>query len=286
MDGIAILESEVRELIRRRGIDPGRDHPGTRALVQEALHDYDTRSGRGVVPTINDASVAVKAVFDAVAGLGPLQRYLDDPQIEEIWINSPSSIFVARGGEAELTTTILTAAQVANLVEHMLTSSGRRLDRTSPFVDASLPGGERLHVVIPDITREHMAVNIRKFVVRAKSLDDIVALNSISVHGAQFLAASVAAGLNILVAGATQAGKTTMLNALAGSIPAQERVITCEEVFELQFAHRDVGLGNRPRGLSRHQSRRPPSSRGNRRAPGPRRRGGHRGSRHIRPPRG
>ena len=240
MDGIAILESEVRELIRRRGIDPGRDHPGTRALVQEALHDYDTRSGRGVVPTINDASVAVKAVFDAVAGLGPLQRYLDDPQIEEIWINSPSSIFVARGGEAELTTTILTAAQVANLVEHMLTSSGRRLDRTSPFVDASLPGGERLHVVIPDITREHMAVNIRKFVVRAKSLDDIVALNSISVHGAQFLAASVAAGLNILVAGATQAGKTTMLNALAGSIPAQDRVITCEEVFELQFAHRDV----------------------------------------------
>ena len=205
MDGIAILESEVRELIRRRGIDPGRDHSGTRALVQEALHDYDTRSGRGVVPTIDDASVAVKTVLDAVVGLGPLQGYLDDPQIEEIWINSPSSVFVARGGEAELTTTILTAAQVANLVEHMLTSSGRRLDRTSPFVDASLPGGERLHVVIPDITREHMAVNIRKFVVRAKSLDDIVALKSISVHAAQFLAASVTAGLNILVAGDTTA---------------------------------------------------------------------------------
>lgn len=240
MDGVAILETEVRELVRRRGIDPGRDRPRMHNLVQEALNDYETRSGRGVVPPIADTEIAIKAVLDAISGFGPLQQYLDDPEVEEIWINSPSKVFVARNGEAELTTTILTQQQVRDLVEQMLKSSGRRLDLSSPFVDASLPGGERLHVVIPDITRDAFAVNIRKYIVRATALIDLVALDSLTVHAAEFLDACVRAGLNILVSGATQAGKTTMLNALAGSIPAKERVITCEEVFELRFAHRDV----------------------------------------------
>lgn len=240
MDGVAILETEVRELVRRRGIDPGRDLPRMHNLVQEALNDYETRSGRGVVPAIADTEMAIKAVLDAISGFGPLQQYLDDPEVEEIWINSPSKVFVARNGEAELTTTILTQQQVRDLVEQMLKSSGRRLDLSSPFVDASLPGGERLHVVIPDITRDAFAVNIRKYIVRATALNDLVALDSLTAHAAEFLDACVRAGLNILVSGATQAGKTTMLNALAGSIPAKERVITCEEVFELRFAHRDV----------------------------------------------
>lgn len=240
VDGVTILESEVRELIRRRGIDPVRDAQRMRELVDEALADYDHRSGRGVVPLIEDGPGAAKEVLDAVCGLGPLQRYLDDPEIEEIWINSPSRVFVARGGQAELTTTILTAAQVRDMVEQMLRSSGRRLDLSSPFVDAALPGGERLHVVIPDITRSAWAVNIRKYVVRATRLDDLVGLGSLTAHAASFLDACVRAGLNILVSGSTQAGKTTMLNALAGSIPASDRVISCEEVFELRLQHRDT----------------------------------------------
>lgn len=126
-----------------------------------------------------------------------------------------------------------------DLVERMLKVSGRRLDLSSPFVDASLPGGERLHAVIPDVTRRHWSVNIRKYVVRAKTLDDLVALGSMPPAVATFLNASVRAGLNILVSGATQAGKTTMLNALGGAIPARERVISCEEVFELRLEHRD-----------------------------------------------
>ena len=145
---------------------------------------------------------------------------------------------MARGGVAELTTTILTDAQVRDLVEQMLKASGRRLDMSSPFVDAQLPGGERLHVVIPDVTRR-WAVNIRKHVVRATTLDDLVVLGSLPPQAAAFLAAAVRAGLNVLVSGATQAGKTTMLNALAGAIPARERVISCEEVFELRLAARD-----------------------------------------------
>lgn len=239
MDGVAILEGEVRELIRRRGVDPVRDRAGVQALVQAALADYDERSLLGAVPPLADAAAAHKAVLDAVAGLGPLQRYLDDPEVEEIWINEPTQVFVARRGEPELTTTILTEAQVRDLVEQMLKVSGRRLDLSSPFVDASLPGGERLHAVIPDVTRRHWSVNIRKYVVRATSLDDVVGLGSLTPQAAAFLRAAVRAGLNVLVSGATQAGKTTMLNALAGAIPPRERVISCEEVFELRPAVRD-----------------------------------------------
>ncbi|MDM7832467.1 CpaF family protein [Cellulomonas edaphi] len=239
MDGVAILEGEVRELIRRRGLDPVRDRPGVHALVTDAMADYDERSVVGSVPPLPDPAAAHKAVVDAVAGLGPLQRYLDDPEVEEIWINSPSQVFVARKGESELTTTMLTDAQVRDLVEKMLKASGRRLDLSSPFVDASLPGGERVHAVIPDITRRDWSVNIRKYVVRASSLDEIVGLGSITPHAAAFLSAAVRAGLNVMVSGATQAGKTTLLNALAGSIGPRERVISCEEVFELRLTARD-----------------------------------------------
>ena len=240
MDGVAILESEVRELIRRRGIDPLRDTVGVRELVAEAVADYDSRSLLGGVPPLADRDAAVKSLLDTIAGLGPLQRFLDDPEVEEIWINGPAQVFVARHGEPELTTTLLTEQQVRDLVEQMLKSSGRRLDLSSPFVDATLPTGERVHAVIPDVTRQHWAVNIRKYVVRADRVHDLVALGSLTPQAGAFLTAAVEAGLNILVAGATQAGKTTMLNALAGAVPARERIITCEEVFELRIAHRDV----------------------------------------------
>jgi pilus assembly protein CpaF len=122
----------------------------------------------------------------------------------------------------------------------MLRSSGRRIDLSTPFVDAMLPDGSRLHVVIPQITRTHLAVNIRKFVLSIATLDELVTMNSLSVQAANFLEASVAAGLNILVSGGTQAGKTTMLNALCAAIPARERTVTVEEVFELQLQLPDV----------------------------------------------
>ncbi len=108
------------------------------------------------------------------------------------------------------------------------------------FVDAMLPDGSRLHVVIPDITRRHWSVNIRKFVLSASSLDELVALGTLSGQAARFLEAAVAAGLNIIVAGGTQAGKTTLLNCLASAIPGRERVVTCEEVFELKIPLPDV----------------------------------------------
>jgi pilus assembly protein CpaF len=240
VDAIAHVELEVRELIRRTGLDPVRQGPSVRSLVEDVVADYGERSLSGGLPSMSDASVVVRRVWDAVAGFGALQPYLDDPTVEEIWINEPGKVFVARHGLAELTTTILDELQVRDLVERMLKASGRRVDLSSPFVDATLPDGSRLHVVIPDVTREHWAVNVRKFVIKATHLDDLVRLGTLTAHSAAFLEASVRAGLNVLVAGGTQAGKTTLLNCLAGAIDSRERIVTCEEVFELRIAGRDV----------------------------------------------
>jgi pilus assembly protein CpaF len=179
-------------------------------------------------------------VADRVVGFGPLQPYLEDPEVEEIWINQPDKVFVARAGRPILTSTVLSEQRVHDLVELMLQASGRRLDLSSPFVDATLSDGSRLHVVIPDITRRHWAVNVRKFVVQESCLDELVRLGTMTPQCASFLATSVVAGLNVVVAGATQAGKTTLLSSLATAIPARERVITCEEVFELRVELPDV----------------------------------------------
>ncbi len=129
---------------------------------------------------------------------------------------------------------------MASLVERMLKSSGRRLDLSQPFVDCQLPDGSRLHVVIPDITHEHWAVNIRKFIARASRLEDQVELKSLSPKAGLYLGWAISVGLNVIVTGPTQAGKTTMLNALSSSIGSRERVITIEEIFELNLALRDV----------------------------------------------
>ena len=237
---VQIIDSEVRELIRRRGVDPWSEPAHVGRLVDEVVADYEDRSLSSSLPPVGDSRYAARTVFDQVAGFGPLQRYFDDPDVEEIWVNEPEKVFVARHGRSELTTTVLSAAQLADLVERMLRTSGRRLDLSTPFVDALLPDGSRLHVVIPDITRRHMAVNIRKFVLRAHSLDELVALGSLTVHAARFLEAATAAGLNVIVSGGTQAGKTTLLNCLCAAIPARERVVSCEEVFELKLPLPDV----------------------------------------------
>ncbi len=234
------IQIEVRELIRRRGIDPVANPRSARDLIDEVINHYEERVSTSSLPPMLHRGFVTREVFDAVAGFGPLQRFLDDEEVEEIWVNQPGQVFIARNGRSELTTTVLGTAELRDLVERMLKPSGRRLDLSSPFVDALLPDGSRLHAVIPDITRNHLALNIRKFIVAAHSLDDLVARGSATLHAARFLEAAVTAGLNIIVAGGTQAGKTTLLNALINSIPATERVVTCEEVFELRPRLPDV----------------------------------------------
>lgn len=171
---------------------------------------------------------------------GALSQYMRDPTIEEIWINSPERIFIARAGKSELTTLMLSSEEVRNIVERALMWGGRRLDLSHPFVDARLPDGSRLHVVIPEITSKHWAVNIRKHLMSELSIQDLAQRNVMSQEIARALILSVQAGLNILVSGGTQSGKTTMLNALVSAVPLHERVITIEEVFELSPNLADV----------------------------------------------
>lgn len=244
------LDARVREGVRGAGVDPQRDAVVVRRIAEDVVRAHDERSLTGVVTPVSDPTAAVDELLARVAGAGVLQQLLDDPTVEEIWINEPTRVFVARNGRHELTNLMLTAAQVDELVERLLKSSGRRIDLSRPFVDAMLPEGHRLHVVLEGISRGFSAVNIRKFVLRAARLSDLVELGSLSSQAASFLDASVRAGLNILVAGSTQAGKTTMLNCLAAAIPGGDRVVSAEEVFELRFNHPDwVPMQTRQAGL-------------------------------------
>ena len=244
------LAERVRDLVRERRIDPRIDTKAVRRAALDVIAEHESRSLTGAVRSLDEPDLVIGQIMADVSGFGPLQPYLEDETVEEIWINEPSRVFVARAGRHELTPIILTTEQVRELVERMLSSSGRRLDISQPFVDAMLPGGHRLHVVLDGISRGFAAVNIRKFVARAHSLDDLVTLGTLDQRAADFLSASVLAGLNIVVSGGTQAGKTTTLNCLAAAIPGSQRLISVEEVFELQCGHPDwVAMQTRQAGL-------------------------------------
>ena len=236
---------EVRTRVRTGGISPHEEVIELRHMVEDILSQSTSAASDNESP-----QALVEQIANHISGFGLLQPLLDDPSVEEIWINEPGRIFVARNGKSELTSVILSDIEVRGLVERMLASSGRRVDLSNPFVDATLPDGSRLHVAIPDITRKHWSVNIRKFIMGSKSLEGLVSVGTLTDQAAAFLQACVVSGLNIVVAGATQAGKTTLMNALLNSAPSSERVITCEEVFELQLTSPDwVALQTRQASL-------------------------------------
>lgn len=238
---VATLVAErVRERLRAERSDPTRDPEFAAQIARaEVRRHNDFALARGLAP-VDDETACVREVLAAVAGFGPLQAYLDDPTVEELWINAPDRIFVARGGVAEQTPLRLTDTVVRDLVERMLQSSGRRVDLSQPFVDASLPDGSRLHVVIPDITRRHWAVNIRKFLPAYRDLGRLVASGSLAPVAASLLRDGMIAGKSVLVSGATHAGKTTLLGALIAACPPGHRIVTVEETFELAVAAPDL----------------------------------------------
>lgn len=171
--------------------------------------------------------------------IADLDALLADESIEEIWINSPDRVFIARDGRPSSLESALAPDAISLWIERLLMFSQRRLDLSHPFVDATLRDGSRLHVTIPDVTQQHWAINIRKFMRRLNTLDDLVARRVLDRPTAVLLEAAAINGYNIIVAGGTGAGKTTMLNCLLDSIPDDERIITCEEVFELSIRQPD-----------------------------------------------
>lgn len=236
----SLVAERVRERLRAERTDPTRD-PDLAAHVArtEVRRHNDFALARGQTP-IDDEAACVREVLAGVSGFGPLQPYLDDPAVEELWINAPDRVFVARRGVPERTPLALTDTIVRDLVERMLQSSGRRVDLSQPFVDASLPDGSRLHVVIPDITRRHWAVNVRKFLPAFGDLDRLVGAGSLPMAAADMLREAMARGASVVVSGATHAGKTTMLSALVAACPPEHRIVTVEETFELAVGAPDI----------------------------------------------
>ncbi|EPR75816.1 Type II/IV secretion system ATP hydrolase TadA/VirB11/CpaF, TadA subfamily [Leifsonia rubra CMS 76R] len=242
-NALVTIADQVRQRVRRDGVDLSSDSELASRYVRDEVRRYSERALGGSVPLLADEAQAAREVVAALTGYGPLQPFFDDDTVEELWINGPEHVFVARNGVPEFTGIRLNDSQVRDLVERMLQTSGRRVDLSSPFVDASLPDGSRLHVVIPDVTRKHWAVNVRKFSQRIRDLDRLVELGSLTQHAADYLRLCVLAGENIVVSGATQSGKTTMLNALLAAGRPQERVVTVEETFELSVpSHDSVGM--------------------------------------------
>ncbi len=228
----AAVTERVRARLRAERTDPSSHPEEARRIAQfEVRRHNDQALARGTA-TIDDEAACVRDILAGVAGYGPLQPLLEDPAIEEIWLNGPGRVFVAREGRSERVPISLTEAQLRDIVERMLHATGRRVDIGQPFVDASLPDGSRLHVAIADVVRGSWAVNIRKFLPRYRSLDSLVAQGMVPASVAELLSDAMRAGRSVIVSGPTHAGKTTLLAALVAEC-ADQRVITVEETFEL-----------------------------------------------------
>ena len=225
----------LKQRVHRRLVEQGVDESGgdvvmLRRVLAELLHDEQPLLAGPRFDAL------LEQLANEVAGLGPLEPLLADPTVTEVMVNGPGRAYVERSGRLEPVPLDLDAAAIVHVVERVVAPLGLRLDRSSPMVDARLPDGSRLHAVIPPLAVDGPYVTIRRFGVRT------VALEEFGVDGtaATFLRWTVAAGWNLLVAGATSAGKTTLLNALSSAIPHDERIVTIEETAELRLAQPHV----------------------------------------------
>jgi pilus assembly protein CpaF len=237
-----VAETVSRSIGDGRLLAPGtQDEERVRAIIDDEVAAYERRAVTTNGALLLDADAVKRRLFDSVFGLGILQPLMDDPRVEEIIVNGPLRVFTIREGRKEQTPGVYfeTDDELRQLVKRVVSSAGRRLDEASPMVDVRLRDGSRLNAVIPPASTRWTSVTVRKFVLRAQSLQQLVELGALSAAAAEFLDAAVQAGVNILVSGQTGSGKTTLLNALGASIAGlDERVVTVEEVPELQLDRR------------------------------------------------
>ncbi|MFJ3822578.1 CpaF family protein [Streptomyces nodosus] len=204
-------------------------------------------SREGPVLSSAERSQLIRRVVDEALGLGVLEPLLADASITEIMVNGPDSIFVERAGRVEqLPLRFASAEQLMQTIERIVSTVNRRIDESNPMVDARLPTGERVNVVIPPLALTGPTLTIRRF-PRAYTLPELIGLGSLDEQMLLLLAAFVRARFNLIVSGGTGTGKTTLLNALSGLIPPHERIITIEDSAELQLQQEHViRLESRP----------------------------------------
>src|SRR5580704_5633812 len=212
------------------------------SIVKEIIADQR-------VPLNYDEQEKIQAdLLDEVFGLGPLEPLLRDPKISDILVNGKDHVFVEKGGLLEkVDTTFRDDRHLLQIIDRIVSRVGRRVDESSPMVDARLPDGSRVNAVIPPLALDGPSLSIRRFGTGPLAANHLVKLKSISAEMMELLAAAVKARLSILISGGTGAGKTTFLNILSQYIPQNERVITIEDAAELQLAQENiVRLETRP----------------------------------------
>jgi pilus assembly protein CpaF len=183
----------------------------------------------------------VLEVWHETFGLGPLEPLMQDPSVSDILVNGPRNIYVERRGKLERTPTVFhDSAHLMQIIERIVSRIGRRIDESSPMVDARLPDGSRVNAIIPPLALDGPMVSIRRFSVDPFKMPDLVRLGALTPALAEILTAAVKIRLNILVAGGTGAGKTTLLNVLSNAIPNDERIVTIEDSAELQLQQEHV----------------------------------------------
>ena len=187
-------------------------------------------------------------LLDEVFGLGPLEALLADPKISDILVNGKDKVFVERGGKLQRVDTVFRDDRhLLQIIDRIVSRVGRRVDESSPMVDARLPDGSRVNAIIPPLALDGPSMSIRRFGTGPVAANQLVQLKSISAEMMEVLSAAVRARLSILISGGTGAGKTTFLNILSRNIPQSERIITIEDAAELQLAQENiVRLETRP----------------------------------------
>ncbi len=202
--------------------------------VRVVLHDVLSRD-QTPLPSAERAALA-QQISDEILGYGPLEPFLRDPEITEVMVNGFDTIYIERFGKIEQVDAAFgDDAHLRRTIDKIVGRVGRRVDESSPMVDARLPDGSRVNAIVPPLAVDGSALTIRKFATDPYQVDDLIVFGTLTSEVAGFLDACVRGKANILVAGGTGAGKTTTLNVLSGFIPEDERIVTIEDAAELQL---------------------------------------------------
>jgi pilus assembly protein CpaF len=224
------------------------DSDAVRARVQSEIDDQLRQES---ALSRDDRERLAVEIADDIFGYGPLERLLSDPSISEIMVNGPHEIWIERQGRLSETTLRFTdASHLRRIITKMVGQVGRRIDESSPLVDARLPDGSRVNAVIPPLSLSGPLLTIRKFRQDRFDIPELVQLQTLSPDAADFLTKCIQAELNILVSGGTGSGKTTLLNALSAAVPDRDRIVTIEDAAELRLAQQHVlRLEARPKNI-------------------------------------